>query len=181
MERLMAWAMRNPRTVLVGALIVSVIAASQLPKLRIAISPQSLTIEGGPDQEFYEDTLATFGSDRITMVYIADPDLFKAEKLEVLGQVVKSIERLPFVEKTRSLFNVAEIRVKDESVTTDPFLRRLPADMVEADQSGQGIRCGRVNRTGDQFPSNRFPGSGAPGYFRREVSQQRQELVRRDV
>jgi uncharacterized membrane protein YdfJ with MMPL/SSD domain len=52
MERLMAWAMRNPRTVLVGVLIVSVIAASQLPKLRIAISPQSLIIEGGPDQEF---------------------------------------------------------------------------------------------------------------------------------
>ena len=53
MERLMAWAMRNPLTVLVGVLIVSVIAASQLPKLRIAISPQSLIIEGGPDCVFH--------------------------------------------------------------------------------------------------------------------------------
>ena len=134
MERLMTWAMRNPRTVLIVVLITSIAAASQLPKLQVAISPQSLIIEGDPDQQFYEDTLATFGSDRITIVYVADPDLFQAEKLEVLRQVVESIESLPFVEKTRSLFNVAEIRVKDELVTTDPFLRRLPSDMEEAER-----------------------------------------------
>ena len=73
MERLMAWSMRNPQTVLIGVLIVSILAAAQLSQLQVAISPQSLIIEGDPDQEFYEQTQATFGSDRITIVYIEDP------------------------------------------------------------------------------------------------------------
>lgn len=128
MERLMTWAMRHPRLVLIGVLLASVLAAIQLPNLQVAISPQSLIIEGDPDQEFYEDTLATFGSDRITIVYIEDQQLFQTEKLEVIRQVVANIERLPFVDKTRSLFNVPEIRVDDELVKTDPFLKHLPTD-----------------------------------------------------
>ncbi|MDH5622341.1 MAG: MMPL family transporter, partial [Gammaproteobacteria bacterium] len=137
MERLMCWAMRSPRTVLIGVLIVSVIAASQLPRLQVAISPQSLIIEGDPDQEFYEHTLATFGSDRITIVYIEDPALFEREKLETIRQVVETIEHLPFVSKTRSLFNVPEIRVEGDLVTTDPFLQQLPATPEEAQRIRQ--------------------------------------------
>jgi hypothetical protein len=134
MERLMTWAMRNPRLVLIGVIFVSLAAASQLPKLQIAISPQSLIIEGDPDQVFYEDTLATFGSDRITIVYIEDPQLFASAKLAAIRQVVEAIENLPFVEKTRSLFSVPEIRVNDEFVRTDPFLQHLPVDDDDADR-----------------------------------------------
>ena len=126
MERLMAWSMRRPRAVLLGVLIVSLFAAGQMPKLQIAISPQSLIVEGDPDQAFYQDTLATFGSDLITIVYVEDPQLFDRERLEAVRQVIDSIERLPFVEKTRSLFNVPHIRVDDEFVRTDPFLKDLP-------------------------------------------------------
>lgn len=124
--------MRHPRTVLIGVLLMSLLAASQLPKLQVAISPQSLIIEGDPDQAFYQDTLATFGSDRITIVYVEDPQLFLRDKLESIREVIDSIERLPFVEKTRSLFNVPEIRVLDEFISTDPFLKSLPDDSAEA-------------------------------------------------
>ena len=137
MERLMTWAMRSPRSVLIGVLLVSMLAASQLPGLQIAISPQSLIIEGSPDQAFYEDTLALFGSDRITIVYIEDPQLFEREKLAAVREVVEKIDRLPFVAKTRSLFSVPEIRVEGDLVTTDPFLHRLPADA----ESAQRIRA----------------------------------------
>ena len=134
MERLMVWSMRNPRTVLVGVLIASILAVSQLHTLQVAISPQSLIIEGDADQAFYQDTLATFGSDRITIVYIEDPDLFAREKLLAIRQVIDSIEQLPFVEKTRSLFNIPEIRVVEEFVKTDPFLKHLPDDEDAASQ-----------------------------------------------
>jgi hypothetical protein len=132
MERLMTWAMRHPRGVLIGVLIVTVLAAFQLPRLQVAISPQSLIIEGDPDQAFYEDTLATFGSDRITIVYLEDPNLFEPQRLSAIREVIATIEKLPFVEKTRSLFNVPEIRVDDELVSTAPFLARLPTSDDEA-------------------------------------------------
>lgn len=134
MEKLMVWSMRNPRTVLLGVLIVSILAVSQLHTLQVAISPQSLIIEGGADQAFYQDTLATFGSDRITIVYIEDPDLFARDKLSAIREVIDSIERLPFVEKTRSLFNIPEIRVVDEFVRTDPFLQELPDNEDEVER-----------------------------------------------
>lgn len=130
----MTWAIRNPGTVLIGVFLVSVIAAIQLPNLQVAISPQSLIIEGDPDQRFYKKALDTFGSDRITIVYVKDQDLFDPEKLEVLRKVVESIEHLAFVEKTRSLFNVPEIRVRDELVTTKPFLAHLPTDTAQVNR-----------------------------------------------
>lgn len=128
----MAWAMRHPRAVLLGVLFVSLAAAAQLPNLQIAISPQSLIIEGDPDQRFYQDTLATFGSDRITVVFVSDPGLFQPAKLQAIREAVEAIEALPFVEKTRSLFSAPDIRVDDDLVTTDPYLERIPSDASQA-------------------------------------------------
>ena len=113
---------------------MSVAAATQLPNLHIAISPQSLIVEGDPDQQFYADTVATFGSDRITIVYISDPALFSPEKLTAIRSVIDAIEALPFVDKTRSLFSVPEIRVQDDLVTTRPFLEELPRSEQEAER-----------------------------------------------
>ena len=132
MERLMTWAMRHPRRVLVGILVVSLAAATQLPSLQIAISPQSLIIEGDPDQQFYDDTLATFGSDRITIVFLSDPQLFDPAKLAAIREVAANLKALPFVTKTRSLFNVPDVRVTGDLVTTDPYLAQLPEDPASA-------------------------------------------------
>jgi hypothetical protein len=126
MERLMIWAMRHPVLVLVLTGIVSLLAATQLPRLQIAISPQSLIIEGDPKQAFYDDMRETFGSDRITIVYLADPNLFEPANLSAISAAVETIDQLPFVEKTRSLFSVPDLRVRDELVVADPFLARIP-------------------------------------------------------
>lgn len=160
MERLMAWAMRNHWIVLIGVLTISVGAASQLPKLQVAISPQSLIIKGDPDQKFYEDTIATFGSHRITIVYIEDPQLFEREKLEVIRQAVEAIEDLPFVDKTSSLFNVPEIRVDGEFVRTVPFLQHLPDNQDEANRirdsalKNSFVRKNLLSENGDALAIN---------------------------
>ena len=122
MERLMAWALRHPRLVVMGIVIISMAAASQLSKLTFAISPQSLIIEGDPDQAFYEHALEIFGSDRISIVYISDPALFTPHKLEAIHQVANNLDALPFVRKTSSLFNVPDVHVEDDLVSTKPFL-----------------------------------------------------------
>ncbi|MDJ0740362.1 MAG: efflux RND transporter permease subunit [Gammaproteobacteria bacterium] len=124
----MLWAMRRPVWVLLATCVVSALALTQLPKLEIAISPQSLIIEGDPKQSFLDDVRDTFGSDRITIVYLSDRNLFAPQKLRAIATVVESIERLPFVAKTRSLFSVPDLRVRDEFVVTDPFLATVPDD-----------------------------------------------------
>ena len=83
MEKVMAIAMRYPRTVLLWIFLLTVAAATQLSDLKISLSPHSLVVEGTPAQRFYEDTIATFGADKITIVYLSDPDLFRQDKLWV--------------------------------------------------------------------------------------------------
>ena len=132
MERLMVWAMRHAGPVLALVTAISLLAAVQLPHLKVAISPQSLIIEGDPEQAFYEDTQRTFGSDRITIIYLSDPALFTPEKLEAIRNTVDAIELLPFVARTRSLFNIPDLQVKDEMVSTRPFLATSPQNATEA-------------------------------------------------
>jgi predicted RND superfamily exporter protein len=132
MERLMAKAMQYPWVILAGVLAITIFAAFQLPRLEVAISPQSLIAKDDPSQRLYKDTVATFGSDRITLIYVSDPDLFRSDKLASIESVIGAVEALPFVEKTRSLFSVPEIRLQGDLVTTKPYLFLLPVTDKEA-------------------------------------------------
>lgn len=87
-------------------------------------------------------------SDRITIVYVADLELFHAEELEVQQQIEASIETLPFFEKIRSVFNVAEIRVTDELLTT----ARTNCDNDTDQQSSPAFRVRRFSF----FPTTRM-------------------------
>ena len=120
MEKLMTWSMRHVGVVLTFVAAVTLVAAVQLPHLRVAISPQSLNIAEGEEQRFYDDTLKTFGSDRITILYVSDPQLFNRKRLSAVREAIQSIDRLPFVARTLSLFNMPEIRVDGDRVSTAP-------------------------------------------------------------
>ncbi|MCB1724680.1 MAG: MMPL family transporter [Chromatiaceae bacterium] len=132
MEKLMTWSMRHVGVVLTFVAAVTLVAAVQLPHLRVAISPQSLNIAEGEEQRFYDDTLKTFGSDRITILYVSDPQLFNRKRLNAVREAIQSIDRLPFVARTLSLFNMPEIRVDGDRVSTAPYLEQLPEDEQDA-------------------------------------------------
>ena len=131
MERLLTLGARWPRVTLLVILLVSVLAASQLPKLQIQVSPQSLVVESDPAWQTYKSSVATFGSDNITVVYLADDHLFDAPKIEAIRQAIARLEALPFVSRTQSLFSVPEVRVIGDLVTSDPFLALTPATPAE--------------------------------------------------
>lgn len=134
MKRLLTLAAGHPRSVFLVLLIISLAAATQLHKVELHVSPGSLTIKGDLEKEFYDDSVATFGSDFITVVFIRDPALFDPEKLEAIRATVKRLEDLPFVARTRSLFSVPHLRVVDDFVHSDPFLEQTPATPEEAER-----------------------------------------------
>lgn len=135
MEKVMTTAMRYPWAVLLWVLVITVTAATQLSDLKISLSPHSLVVPGTSAQRFYEETVATFGADKITIVYLSDPDLFSQDKLAAIKRVIVAIEALPFVERTSSLFSAPEIRLQGDQVSTKPFLYQLP----ESKQAAQRI------------------------------------------
>lgn len=132
MRRLLLLAADHPLIVVGLLLLVSLAAASQLPRLEITISPQALTADDDPERVFYEQTVATFGSDRITVVFLQDPALWQPEKLEAIRAAIERLEALSFVARTQSLFSIPNLRTVDKFVYTDPYLDRLPRDAEEA-------------------------------------------------
>lgn len=130
----MVFAMRYPRAVWVCIAVLTLAAALQLGQLQINIAPQSLLVDDSAEQRFYRDTVAMFGADNVTVVYVRDPDLFSAKRLAAVKATVRALERLPFVDRTHSLFSVPEIRVHDDLVTTAPYLETLPDSAQQANR-----------------------------------------------
>jgi len=137
MKRFLVLAAKHPWIVLFLLVAISIAAVSQLPKVKVDVSPQSLAIQGDPAREFYERSVATFGTDDITVILIRDDSLFELSKLEVIGQAVASLEALPFVSRTESLFSVPNLKTVDELVKTDPYLHELPRNELQAEQIRQ--------------------------------------------
>jgi predicted RND superfamily exporter protein len=132
-KRLLTLAAAHPWTVFLVLLIVSLAASTQLHKVELHISPGSLTIEGDPAKQFYESSVATFGSDFITVVFIRDANLFDPGRLDAIRATVERLEALSFVVRTQSLFSVPHLQVVDDFVHTDPFLDKTPATREEAE------------------------------------------------
>ncbi|MCU7850917.1 MAG: MMPL family transporter [Candidatus Thiodiazotropha sp. (ex Monitilora ramsayi)] len=137
MRKLLNLASAHPWPVLLAILLVSVGAASQLHRLQIHVSSQGLAMENDPAKVFHESVVATFGADNITQIFISDHRLFNDDKLEALRTAVANLESLPFVERTDSLFSLPNIRVIDDSVYTDPYLKENPKTPEQAERIRQ--------------------------------------------
>jgi predicted RND superfamily exporter protein len=128
----MRWVIRHP--VSVASLLVSltILFASQLPGLKVYISPQALSIADSPAQQQHQESIETFGSDSVIILYVRDDDLFAPQRIEALRSAVKRIQALNCVSHTRSLFDVPHLREVDEFIHNQPFLEKTPATPAEA-------------------------------------------------
>jgi hypothetical protein len=154
MRRLLVLAAMHPWSVLSVLVLVSLAAASQLPKIKVDVSPQSLTMRGDPARVFYERSVATFGTDDITVIFIRDDGLFERPGLAAVKQMVDAVEGLPFVARTESLFSVPNLKAVDEFVKTDPYLHKLPRNPSEAEQL-PCISCPAIRARPSSFTGRR--------------------------
>ena len=134
MERLLNFFSRHPWWVLLGILLVSLAAATQLRHVKLQISADELLVMDDPERAFFEQVRERFGDDQVVLLVLRDDHLLAHDKLEALKAVIERIEALPFVERVDSLFTVPHLRSVDGYLKTDPFLERLPVTEQEAGQ-----------------------------------------------
>jgi predicted RND superfamily exporter protein/CRP-like cAMP-binding protein len=185
MKKILHLAAKHPFWVLGCLLLVSLLAGSQLPRLEIHISPESLTIEGDPAKEFYEQSIATFGSDSITVLFLRDQNLFSPQNLEAVGSAVAALEQLPFVSRTQSLFSMPHLRVENDFVIVKPFLEEIPqtaeaaAEIVAAAAKSPFVPGNLLSEDGTSMAVNLYLDNmedRPPGY-ETEVAQQIEAIV----
>ncbi|TNF99700.1 MAG: cyclic nucleotide-binding domain-containing protein [Gammaproteobacteria bacterium] len=132
MKRMIAFASNRPWLVLLLLTIVTVIATTQLDKLRINISAEGMMVKDDPARTFYEENQQIFGSDSPTIILLRDPNLFDQNNLKAIQDTVKRIEKLPFVSHTLSLFSIKNIKSVDGEIRTQGFFDQLPESREQA-------------------------------------------------
>lgn len=131
MKTFLLAAFRHPVAVLLVTAGLCILAAWQLPKLEVRVSSDELMPHHSPARAAYDATVSAFGSDEIILVYAGDPDLFTVEKLELLQQLNRDIAKLPFVQRTESLFTATTVHGEDGWIETSPLLRNIPQSREE--------------------------------------------------
>lgn len=134
MRRLIAYGAAHPWIVVIGLTLVTALAGTRLPQLRIHISAEGMMVENDPARLLYERVRQTFPADEGVIIFLRDDALLSAEKLGLIRDRLATINALPFVKKTISLFSVNNVKMVRDEVISRPFLRTLPTTPEEAEQ-----------------------------------------------
>lgn len=125
MSKLMLFAAHKPWLVLVFVSLASILAIFQLPDLKLEITAEGMMVEDDPARIFYQQTLDTFGSENISIVFLQDENLFQPDKLIAIRRAVNQINNSPLVQRTDSLFSRRYLRTIDGYVYTNPYLSTI--------------------------------------------------------
>lgn len=133
MRRLLLFFAHHPWLGLGLLVLGSVLAATRLDALQVRISADEMLVGDDPQRAYFEEVKATFGEERVVLLVLEDPQPLAPDKLPLLRRVIDSIEALPFVQRTESLFSVPHVRSIDGYLDKAPYLDEPPQSAAEAD------------------------------------------------
>ena len=131
MQHLLIQFARRPWLWLTLLLIATVIAASQVTKLRVKVSSDEMLVINDPQRAFYEEVKAAFGEEKIVLLVVEGERLLTPEQLTVLQRVINDLESLPFVARTESLFSAPHVKSVEGYLDKEPYLAKIPATAEE--------------------------------------------------
>ncbi|MCK4707798.1 MAG: MMPL family transporter, partial [Gammaproteobacteria bacterium] len=126
MKYLLNLSSRQPWLILLSLIICTAVFSTKLSDLKVQISAESMAVEDDPAWIAQQKNLSEFGNSDITVVLFQDKQLFTTEKLTLIKAAIDELSDLTDVEQITSLFSVANIQIKDDNVSTDPFLQSIP-------------------------------------------------------
>lgn len=126
MRRLIEYSAAHYIPVLIVVVIMTVLAAMQLPRLTVDVSPEGLMLTDTPERDFYESILNDYGTDNITMVVIRDAELQLPENLQKIRRLIDKLSGFDFVERVESLYSVNHVWVEDDNIMSAPYLDPVP-------------------------------------------------------
>jgi predicted RND superfamily exporter protein len=135
MNTIMLWITRNPIASVICVLLLTALAATQLPALKMDTSANGLLIKGAPETLFYEEVKQTFGDDENLSVIFRAPDIFKQPILQSIENLSYDLQALEGVTRIVSLTTVNNLAADEEGfLNTDTLLPYVPETAEELAQ-----------------------------------------------
>ncbi|MGD8714956.1 MAG: MMPL family transporter [Desulfobacterales bacterium] len=129
---------RHRWAILLMTVVVVGLAGTQLPKLSIATSVESMFTRHDQVLNDYQSFRNQFGRDEKIVLLISSSDIFSLEFLTTLKQFHEDLENsVPLLKEVSSLANAAYIEPDDNGVRVGGFLDNLPWTEEEAQQYRQ--------------------------------------------
>ena len=129
MRRVMLWIVDHPGPAGLFLLIATLFFGFGLPSLSIDSTTHRFRASDPVSDAFYEQTVATFGADEMTLLLVETPQVFDADVLQRIRTLTETIERLPDVKRVESLTTVRNIAARDDGVDTEVLVpRTIPTD-----------------------------------------------------
>ncbi|MCP4149532.1 MAG: hypothetical protein GY757_17430, partial [bacterium] len=132
MQKLMFWSYRHSKLVVILLSGMTLFFGYFVSVITVDVSIQTLWIKGGPAKKIYDETVKTFGSDKITVVYVRDSRLFTPEMLKRLNDFQTALENIPNVNRVDSLFSVVNMNGEKGFILLEPFIENLPETLNAA-------------------------------------------------
>jgi predicted RND superfamily exporter protein len=124
--------------ILLMTVVVVGLTATQLPKLSIATSVESMFTRHDQRLTDYQRFRSQFGRDEEIVLLISSADIFSLEFLTTLKQFHEDLENsVPLLKEVRSLANAPYIEPVDSGVRVGGFLDNLPWTEEKAQQHRQ--------------------------------------------
>ncbi len=184
MNKLLRISHLHPVLTIICVLLVTVLFGLRLPQLKIEITAEGMMVQDDPARVFYEESLKTFGSENITIVYFRDKDLFTRSKLLKIQDEVNRLNASPLVQRTDSLFSVRYIRTIDGFTYTSPYLKTIPKDadkledILQAARQNPLVNNNLLSTDGQSMAVNVFFDTNAQ---HRGFDQQADQLIRDSI
>ncbi|MGD8342261.1 MAG: MMPL family transporter [Desulfobacterales bacterium] len=125
-------------TILLVSVLVAGLTATQLPKLSIATSVESMFVRNDQVLTDYQWFRSQFGRDEEIVLLISSSDIFSLEFLTTLKQFHEDLENsLPLLKEVSSLVNAPYVEPVDNGVRVGGFLDNPPVTKEEAQQLRQ--------------------------------------------
>lgn len=159
LEKFLTFGYRHRLITVLLVLILTVLAWNGLSRIKIDTDMENL-ISAQLDREIYDELNAEFMADNVSVVYIKDKNLFTADKLKKLEQVVNALEKLDNVDKVNSIFNSTMVVQDNFKFVTQPIIEKTPATDEEADgikndlQAHPLLRKSLVSESGESTAVN---------------------------
>ncbi|MGC8768019.1 MMPL family transporter [Calditerrivibrio sp.] len=122
MKKLLIFAKNNYIAVLIVIFIITLLFASQIPKVVIDPSSDGFMIKGDPEKTYYEKIIKEFGSDNRMIIFLKDKNLFSEDKINAISKVLEKLEKYKYISKIETVYNQKNIKWRDGGLITEDFL-----------------------------------------------------------
>ncbi len=162
MQALMLWSYKHPKIVVTLLLGITLFFSYFIPAITSTSSTKTLWSKDDPMEALYDDTLETFGSDKMTVIFVKESQLFTPEMLARLSEFQGVLEDLPDVDRVDSLFSSANPKGEEGELMMEAFVEEVPdtleeAQAIEADALRNPIAVNNlVSRDGSAMTFNLF-------------------------